>query len=157
MTPLINAMKSRWCVAIKPTNSDRELRGLVHDLSDLMDSMDARNQEYEPPSLVLHGFNEDPRKLWEIPRAVETIKRAHAAGFVAVLEPSALTGPRAMGLTWGLGALEVWLIASGRFKAHGLKIEIDPMELLDFVAEVMPAEVQRVRRMIATMRAGGDL
>jgi hypothetical protein len=148
----------RLCIVeIHPTDSIRDLVAVVRGLYESMDVMDARGREYEPPRLVVQGFNDDPRNLWHIRRAVETIKRAYAAGFVAVLEPSTTTGNRADGAALGFGALELWLMATGRFDANDGRLEIDRMTMLDFVAEVMPAEVMRVERMIATMRSeGGD-
>jgi hypothetical protein len=147
---------SRLCIVkIHPSLSMRDLVDLVRDLQESMDAMDALDQEYEPPRLVVNGFNDDPRNLWEIPRAVELLRRAYSAGFVAVLEPSTTTGPRADGAALGLGALEVWLIATGRFDADGIRLTVEPMTLLDFVSEVMPAEVMRVERMVATMRSEG--
>jgi hypothetical protein len=133
----------------------RDLVDLVCDLQESMDAMDALDQEYEPPRLVVQGFNDDPRNLWEIPRAVELLRRAYSAGFVAVLEPSTTTGPRADGAAFGLGALEVWLIATGRFDVDCGRLEIETMALLDFASEVMPAEVIRVDRMVANMRSKG--
>jgi hypothetical protein len=147
---------SRLClVEIYPSNSMRDLVDLVRNLQESMDAMDALDQEYEPPRLVVQGFNDDPRNLWEIPRAVELLRRAYSAGFVAVLEPSTTTGPRADGAAFGLGALEVWLIATGRFDVDCGRLEIETMALLDFVSEVMPAEVIRVERMVANMRSKG--
>jgi hypothetical protein len=147
---------SRLClVEIDPSNSMRDLVDLVCDLQESMDAMDALDQEYEPPRLVVQGFNDDPRNLWEIPRAVELLRRAYSAGFVAVLEPSTTTGPRADGAAFGLGALEVWLIATGRFDVDCGRLEIETMALLDFASEVMPAEVIRVDRMVANMRSKG--
>ncbi len=142
-------------VAIDPTSTDQELVGVVRLLSDSMDEMEARGQEYEPPTLVVNGFNDDPRELWHIPKAIELIKRAFAAGFVAVLEPSVLFGPRANRGAFGLGAFEVWLFAKGLIDVDRGMCEIDSGVMLDFVAEVMTAEVQRVGRMIESMRMGG--
>ncbi|MGR6432114.1 FRG domain-containing protein [Rhizobium sp. PAMB 3174] len=71
-----------------------------------------------PPFQVkFHGYDGDPRPIWEIPRSIEQCEWIVEDAGISVLEvfPSAQSddgGPHAT----GLGAFELWLIANDQFK-----------------------------------------
>jgi len=128
----------------------------VREVSDAMDELDAAGKKYPIVVLTVDGFDEDPRDLWHIPRAVQTIKRACNAGFLSILHPSVLMG---MGLPSGFapdlgrmaafGALELWLVASGKFETDGRRLEIDRNDALQFLKKEIPLENARLRKRIA--------
>lgn len=61
--------------------------------------------------LTVSGFAEDPRELWEIPECIDLFKRLVDIGFISLLEPCAQI---AMPGTPAFGALEVWMVATGK-------------------------------------------
>jgi hypothetical protein len=67
-----------------------------------------------PFQVKFHGYSQDPRPIWEIPRSVEQCRWIVEDAGISVLEvfPSALSHDERPHAT-GLGAFEVWLIANG--------------------------------------------
>lgn len=60
--------------------------------------------------LSVNGYDQDPRDLWEIPKAIALLQRVWDTGLAALLEPSSKET---------LGALEVWMIITGRITHQG--------------------------------------
>ncbi|MBM3967713.1 MAG: hypothetical protein FJ308_22050 [Planctomycetes bacterium] len=143
---------------ISPIESDEVLFQRVREVSDAMDELDAACKKYPIVVLTVDGFDKDPRELWHIPRAVQTIKRACKAGFLSILHPSVL-----MGLPSGLvpvlggmkafGAFELWLVASGKFETDDYRLEINRDDALRFLKKEIPSENVRLRERIAKWRS----
>ncbi len=147
---------------ISPIESDEMLFHRVREVSDAMDELDAAGKKYNGPVLTVDGFDDDPRDLWHIPRAVQTIKRACDAGFLSILYPSVLMAKEIgfdhpCGNLRAFGAFELWLVASDRFVIDAHRLEIDRNDALRFLKKVMPSENVRLRNRIANWRSrGGD-
>jgi hypothetical protein len=146
-------------MVIHPMESDTELFHRVRVVSDAMDELDAAGRKYSAPVLTIDGFNHDPRELWHIPQAVQTIKRACDAGFLSILYPSVLMAGigfnHPCGRLEAFGALELWLVASGLFAIDGYVLEINQKDMLRFLKKEMPAENERLRKRIAKWRSMG--
>jgi hypothetical protein len=73
--------------------------------------------------LTISGHDDDYRELWNIPEAVEFMKRLCNLGFISVLEVST-TSPELVRKEYklktlpGFGALEIWMCATNRME-HG--------------------------------------
>lgn len=69
--------------------------------------------------VIVHGYDEDSRELWEIPEVAVLFQRLVASGFISYLDISpSLSKEEAMKDCPGFGSLEVWLIARGEMKTH---------------------------------------
>jgi hypothetical protein len=66
--------------------------------------------------LTIAGYDKDPRCLWEVPEVVAFCQRLIDIGFLSVLAVYAESIPGLEGA--GFGAMEVYMIASGRIKAR---------------------------------------
>jgi hypothetical protein len=90
---------------------DSEIIGLMRD------AKDARERGVKLMGCVVHGYNDDPRELHEIPEVQELCRRLVALGFIGFLEPAtSLQGlPGYMGGAV-FGAWEVWKLARGELR-----------------------------------------
>ncbi|MBX9469464.1 MAG: FRG domain-containing protein [Rhizobium sp.] len=70
-----------------------------------------------PFQVKFHGYNDDPRPIWEIPRSIEQCRWIVEDAGISVLEvfPSAQSTDGGLHPS-GLGAFELWLIANDQFK-----------------------------------------
>jgi hypothetical protein len=81
--------------------------------------------------LSINGFDDDPRDLWEIPDALDFLKRLLNLGFMTVLEVSTKS-EEISGLAFelpGFGALELWLCATERMKSGSNQIDVDSFKV----------------------------
>jgi hypothetical protein len=98
------------------------------ELLDLMKrGLEARARGAKLIRAAFHGWNDDPRELWQIPEAVALAQRLVAFGFIAVLEyadmfpeyePFQQDFPHGTKMAMGPGALEVWLLARGLLNGY---------------------------------------
>jgi hypothetical protein len=159
MSKLMLGKKTLVIVEIIPEQSEQEMFDVVRRISDAMDEFEKADRPYRPPVLVVGGFNDDPRELWHIPRAIQTMKRACAAGFISILNTSVLLeaelldskAPRMA----TMGAFELWLIATDQFEFDAGQVEIDIALFQKFLDDVIPEENDRLRRRIARLRSRG--
>ncbi|MBU6174225.1 MAG: hypothetical protein KGQ60_10490 [Planctomycetes bacterium] len=144
---------------IHPHQTDDEMFELVRCVTIGMDAMDRQGKDYPPPFLSLHGFNHDPRQLWHIPKAVETMKRACDVGFLTILHPCAMMHAMQTQtpFSW-FGGFELWLCANDLMITDNNELGIDWRNALRFIDEVIPSEERRFRKRLANYyrrRSGG--
>lgn len=105
------------CVSLSIDMSDDEIKECIQKLFPLV-------QEHGKGfCFSINGFDEDSRALWEIPEALDFLKRLSKFGFCSLLEPSTSCEaffpsgklPNNKNLP-GFGALEVWLCITDRMK-----------------------------------------
>jgi len=145
--------KTLVVIEIHPSQSESELFDVVRLCSDQMDAMDAAGKNYLPPVMVVGGFNDDPRELWQIPEAIDLLNRACRAGFLSILEPSVMLKsevPRKF--TTAFGAMELWLVARKIVTFKYEKVEIHPEHIKRFCRLIL-SDNQRLRKRIELWRA----
>jgi hypothetical protein len=101
-------------------NTTLHIMTLAHDATDeeiigMMRAMKAAHEAKTVGRIVLlfHGYDDDPRELWDIPEVAVLCQRLVEMGFISYLYPGYVPGvddpsPEA------LGASEVLLLAEGR-------------------------------------------
>lgn len=146
---------------IHPDQTDDDMFELVRCVTLEMDAMDRMGKKYNPPFLSLHGFNHDPRQLWHIPKAVETMRRACDVGFLTILHPCAMMhAMQAQTLIPWFGGFELWLCANDLMITDKTEVEVDWNNALRFSDEVLPSEERRFRKRLAEFYGrrsrGGD-
>jgi len=72
--------------------------------------------------LTISGYDRDPRDLWEIPNDITFFNKLIDIGFLSVL---AINAQAVMPGTPGFGAMEVWMIATGKITRRA-KVPITP-------------------------------
>lgn len=96
------------------------------DLVEIMRSLRRIRSSGDPARIVcsIHGFDDDPRELWNIPEVQSFCRRLIDIGFISDLEFAPHWEPDLSGTPGqgGLGAVEIWLMAEGRF---GQTLELD--------------------------------
>jgi hypothetical protein len=96
----------------------------------------------------VHGYDDDPRELWEIPEVNPHFRRLVDFGLIAILARSttirALGAPAWMAGIPALGAFEVWLYGHGLLQTGRNKL---PEALVKtFAGTVFPAAEKALRR-----------
>lgn len=82
--------------------------------------------------ISVNGYDRDSRELWEIPEVKTFFNRLIDIGFLSVME---LMAQQAMPGTSGFGAVEVWMVATGRINKYA-KYEVGKEEL-DAVVKIV--------------------
>lgn len=93
--------------------------------------------ENVPFTLFVSGYDDDPRELWEIPEVVDFFHRCIDAGVISLLPFSTMVTPNPVP---GLGALEVWLMAHGRWSRGTSRIS--PDDIADCTHALVAANVR---------------
>lgn len=100
-------------IQVHPKMTDEEIKGAVQQL---LPHCWSDKQGF---CLTIHGFDDDPRELWQIPEAMAFMRRLYSIGFISCLEVSTTCDfmlPVKSSRLPGLGALEVWLLVKNKFK-----------------------------------------
>lgn len=99
-------------------------------------------------TVMLDGFNDDGRELWEIPEAVAILERMVSTGFISILEPTShLEGIRSDHCpAMGLGAFEVWAATKNLVGVESRDISQDTLR--QFFREVLPQANQQAERIV---------
>lgn len=103
------ALKTTPIVTLSVKMTDWQLREIIK-----------RNCDIAPFVVKLMDFEADNRELWQIPEVAVFCQRLVALGMISLMEVTTLLiEPRTPNeeLNWGsMGAIEVWLLATGQFK-----------------------------------------
>jgi hypothetical protein len=98
--------------------------------------------------MIIQGFEDDPRELWEIPEVQAHLRRLVDFGFIAILARS--TGVRELGVPDyladcpGFGAFEVWAHGRGLLRTGSNEIPEALVEM--FEGTIFPAAEESLQR-----------
>jgi hypothetical protein len=95
--------------------TDAELRGMTAAMRKL--ALDTNN----PFWLLIHGYDDDQRELWEIPEVAELCRRLVEVGFIAVMHVAQKPNDPDVALS----ALQVWLMSKGMLATGGQDVPAD--------------------------------
>jgi len=114
--------------------------------------------------LTVDGYNDDPRDLYQIPEVIGLFKRLLNNGFISLLEYSTIhpiMAPKNMPIpSPGLGALEVWAIATERYArwfnypgewkdGEDLVGGVTASEVIPFIKEVLPKSDEALKKLLS--------
>lgn len=97
-------------MALSTDMTDDEIKACIHDMHPVCM---ANKQGF---ILTISGYDDDPRDIWDIPEAVQFAKRLIDIGLVSYLETATIELSEQLGTFVGFGALELWMVATGRMK-----------------------------------------
>jgi len=116
---MIEKYDLKW-VPLTVDATDDDLRCMMKDMSNHLGKTGF--------ILTVNDYDDDPRGLYEIPECVKFFKKIVDLGFISLLELSTtVDGLAKFSGCPGLGALEVWLCATGHFSTGRMEISHDLM------------------------------
>lgn len=131
-------------ISVPKDVSDKELERVIFDrLPSCMHTGKAN-------TVMLDGYNDDDRELWDIPEAVAVLERMVSTGFISILEPTShLEGIRSDHCpAMGLGAFEVWAATKNLVGVESR--DISQETLRHFFTEVLPQANKRAERVVVS-------
>lgn len=132
--PSGNSDYDLMCLALDPDMTRKEIEEVIQK------SMPICKNKAQGFVFSLGGFDEDPRELWQIPKAIKFMKMIMDIGFMSVLEVSTMCVElmperfKGIGGAPGLGALELWVCANNRMHEENLDISNEMMK--EFLADL---------------------
>ena len=116
------------CLSLADDMTDAEIKECIQDIIPVC------RLKQQGFCLSISGYDEDPRDLWNIPKAVGFMKRLCDLGFISTLEVSTTADDlirsefQELKLP-GFGALEVWMCATNRMGRGKTDIDMQTLEL----------------------------
>jgi len=130
-------------VNLECTMSDNEICFIIKKLHPIL-----KDDPSMGFTLVIDGYDDDPRELYEIPECVSFFQRLVDIGFISLLEVSTrIEALKKISEMPGLGSLEVWLIATGQMKKGNTELSGDTMK--KFINEILLPSNDKVEEIIA--------
>ena len=96
-------------LVVEPRLSDHELRQSIIQFG----------RKGKPVWVSCFGYDDDPRELWEVPEVVTLFKRMIDMGMLSIMWPNVPGAEDYDPHPLGLGALQLWAIATGQMKKGG--------------------------------------
>jgi hypothetical protein len=112
-----------------------------YDLAELRDMMRQGVEFRSAPGtwvlMIIAGYDDDPRELWDIPEVQAFCRRLIKMGMLAALDPAIEFQIDGMPKP-GWGAVDVWLAAHGLIKGH--RVELNEKEVARYRAALKDAD-----------------
>lgn len=99
--------------------------------------------------LSINGYDDDERELWEIEEVVDFLKKLQDNGFFALLEvstscPELIRNYPGLDKLPGFGALETWMITTGRMATGKNSLNKETMQLFIEDLEVASEKAKKI-------------